>query len=145
MKNGEGKVFWASGLVLIERYIFRNIDVVIDIFIKWLFKLRIWWFIYFHKIICLIHVFGMAMNDSSNVPNLQFGSTSDCRFLFQTIPDSKVHGANMGPSGSCWPQMGPMLAPWSLLSGIVSLHSAVNHSKNSNVGPMLQRAFSKAT
>ena len=31
--------------------------------------------------------------------------------------ESKVHGANMGPSGSCWPQMGPMLAPWTLLSG----------------------------
>ena len=31
-------------------------------------------------------------------------------------PDSKVHGANMGPPGSCRPQMGPMLAPWTLLS-----------------------------
>ena len=29
-------------------------------------------------------------------------------------PDSKVHGANMGP---CRPQTGPMLAPWTLLSG----------------------------
>ena len=34
------------------------------------------------------------------------------------LPDSKVHGANMGPSGSCRPQMGPMLAPWILLSGL---------------------------
>ena len=33
------------------------------------------------------------------------------------IPDSKVHGAHMGPPGSCRPQMGPMLAPWTLLSG----------------------------
>ena len=32
-------------------------------------------------------------------------------------PDSKVHGANMGPYGSCRPQMGPMLAPWTFLSG----------------------------
>ena len=34
-------------------------------------------------------------------------------------PDSKVHGANMGPTwaGSCRPQMGPILAPWILLSG----------------------------
>ena len=31
----------------------------------------------------------------------------------QLIPDSKIHGANMGPPGSCWPQMG------TLLSGIV--------------------------
>ena len=36
-------------------------------------------------------------------------------------PDSKVHGANMGPTwgppGSCRPQVGPLLAPWTLLSG----------------------------
>ena len=25
-------------------------------------------------------------------------------------------GPTWGPSGSCWPQMGPMLAPWTLLS-----------------------------
>ena len=30
-------------------------------------------------------------------------------------PDSKVHGANVGPT--CRPQMGPMLVPWILLSG----------------------------
>ena len=29
--------------------------------------------------------------------------------------DSKVHGANIGPA--CWPHMGPMLAPWTLLLG----------------------------
>ena len=32
-------------------------------------------------------------------------------------PDSKVHGPTWGPPGSCRPQMGPMLAPWTLLSG----------------------------
>ena len=32
-------------------------------------------------------------------------------------PDSKVHGAKMGPPVSCRPQMGPMMAPWTLLSG----------------------------
>ena len=37
---------------------------------------------------------------------------------WSTIPDSKVHGANMGSPGSCRPQMGPMLAPWTLLSGM---------------------------
>ena len=37
----------------------------------------------------------------------------------QNIPDSKVHGAaTWGPPGSCQPQMGPMLTPWTLLSGI---------------------------
>ena len=34
-----------------------------------------------------------------------------------STPDSKVHGANMGPPGPCRPQMGPMLAPWILQSG----------------------------
>ena len=32
-------------------------------------------------------------------------------------PSSKVHGANMGPSGADRTQVGPMLAPWTLLSG----------------------------
>ena len=36
-------------------------------------------------------------------------------------PDNKVHGANMGPTwdqpGSSRPQIGPRLAPWTLLSG----------------------------
>ena len=26
-------------------------------------------------------------------------------------------GPTWGPPGSCWPQMGPIMAPWSLLSG----------------------------
>ena len=34
-----------------------------------------------------------------------------------SFPDSKVHVANMGPTGSCRPQVGPMLAPWTLLQG----------------------------
>ena len=29
----------------------------------------------------------------------------------KNYPDNKVHGANMGPPGSCLPQMGPMSAP----------------------------------
>ena len=34
----------------------------------------------------------------------------------------KFMGQTLGPPGSCWPQMGPMLALWTLLSGI-SCHS----------------------
>ena len=34
-----------------------------------------------------------------------------------TNPDSKVHGANMGPPGDDRTQVGPMLAPWALLAG----------------------------
>ena len=32
---------------------------------------------------------------------------------------AKFMGPTWGPSGSCRPQMGPMLAPWTLLSGKV--------------------------
>ena len=35
----------------------------------------------------------------------------------RSLPDSKVHGANMGRSGAERTQVGPMLAPWTLLSG----------------------------
>ena len=35
--------------------------------------------------------------------------------------DSKVHGANMGPSGADRTQVGPMLAPWTLQSGYLSI------------------------
>ena len=41
-------------------------------------------------------------------------------FKIEVDPDNKVRGANMGPPGSCRPQVGPMLAPWTLLSGIRS-------------------------
>ena len=40
------------------------------------------------------------------------------------ITDNK--GANMGPPGSCRPEMGPMLAPWTLLSGL--LHALARQS-----------------
>ena len=39
------------------------------------------------------------------------------RFKCVLCPDSKVHGPTWGPPGSYRPQMGPMLAPWTLLSG----------------------------
>ena len=32
-------------------------------------------------------------------------------------------GPTWGPAGSCWPHMGPMLAPWTLLSGQYILFS----------------------
>ena len=41
-------------------------------------------------------------------------------------------GPTWGPHGSCRPQMGPMLAPWTLLSGIFIL-IAVNEIPHSNV------------
>ena len=32
---------------------------------------------------------------------------------------AKFMGSIWGPSGSCWPQIGPILAPWALLSGLL--------------------------
>ena len=41
--------------------------------------------------------------------------------FFGTVPQiARFHRANMGPRGSCRPQMGPMLAPWTLVSGVGS-------------------------
>ena len=34
---------------------------------------------------------------------------------------AKFMGPTWGPPGSCWPQIGPMLAQWTLLSGIVCM------------------------
>ena len=44
-------------------------------------------------------------------------SGSLCLQFKHEYPDSKVHGAKMGPIWVLSPQMGPMLAPWTLLWG----------------------------
>ena len=54
-------------------------------------------------------------------------------FMSMAILDSKVHWTNMGPPGSCRPQMGPMLAPWTLLSGM-------SHQKSSRDDTIYTRA-----
>ena len=36
---------------------------------------------------------------------------------------AKFMGPAWGPPGACWPQMGPTLAPWTLLSGYLSVGS----------------------
>ena len=43
---------------------------------------------------------------------------------YEVLPDSKVHGANMGPIW-CRQDPGPMLAPWTLLSGLLSNYSNI--------------------
>ena len=45
-----------------------------------------------------------------------------CRLWLMSVMNiliAKFMGPTWGPPGSCWPQMGPMLAPWTLLSGYV--------------------------
>ena len=43
---------------------------------------------------------------------------SNCVILWKTTQIAKFMGPAWGPPGSCRPQMGPMLAPWTLLSGL---------------------------
>ena len=40
-------------------------------------------------------------------------------FLRWTSQTEKFKGTTWGPPGSCWPQMGPMLVPWTLLSMLI--------------------------
>ena len=43
---------------------------------------------------------------------------------YATFQIAKAMGPTWGPPGSCRPQMGPMLAPWTMLSG--SIHCLLN-------------------
>ena len=44
---------------------------------------------------------------------------------YEDFPDSKFHGANMGPIWGRQDPDGPTLAPWTLLSGSFSFHDAI--------------------
>ena len=50
-------------------------------------------------ILCDYHIIDRSVSPSWTQ---KFGGSQRCVY-----PDSKVHGANMGPTGSCRPQMGP--------------------------------------
>ena len=45
------------------------------------------------------------------------GHSTKKQITINDCPDSKVMGPTWGPYGSCRHQMGPMLAPWTFLSG----------------------------
>ena len=51
-----------------------------------------------------------------------------CWSLYSQI--TKFMGLTWGPPGSCRPQMGPMLAPWTLLSGLICLGDVWYHCLN---------------
>ena len=51
----------------------------------------------------------------SNISN----STNELLLSSKTSQIAKFMGPTWGPPGSCRPQMGPMLAPWTLLSGFL--------------------------
>ena len=47
---------------------------------------------------------------------------------------AKFMGPTWGPPGSCRPQMGPMLVPWTLLSGVAPAGGSRGHSLTGEVG-----------
>ena len=53
------------------------------------------------------------------------------------FPDSKVYGANMGPPGADRTQVGPMLAPWTLLSELIQVKIS-ELSNNGNTVNMIK-------
>ena len=53
------------------------------------------------------------------------------RVIEKTSQITKFMGPTWGPPGSCRPQMGPMLAPWPLLSGLIS-------ASDQDINPMCQ-------
>ena len=41
------------------------------------------------------------------------------------------------PPGSCRPQMGPMLAPWTLLAEIILINGTQSHKVRTNMSPQV--------
>ena len=76
-----------------------------------------------HDVINLRRDFTGSRRSCSRCRVAWFRLISENIHNLEIVPDNKVHEANMGPSGSCRPQMDHMLAPWTLLSGINSLAS----------------------
>ena len=55
------------------------------------------------------------------IVNAGHGQAGHIHGRVENIPDNKVYGAYMGPHGTDRAQVGPMLAPWTLLSGLFLL------------------------
>ena len=52
--------------------------------------------------------------------NSRLWSDTLCGYIkIYVVPDTKFMGPTWDPPGSCRPQMGLMLAPWTLLSGVI--------------------------
>ena len=64
-----------------------------------------------------LHVIKYSLNgsDGSGGISSKFPMHKDV-----VIPDNKVHGVNSGPTWVLSAQVGPILAPWTLLSGMLS-------------------------
>ena len=71
-----------------------------------------------------ISILNMTLNVTILRLQLHFSGAngSTIHVIKDTTPITRFMGPTWGPPGSCRPQMGPMLAPWSLLSGYIMLH-----------------------
>ena len=59
----------------------------------------------------------IVLNNASGPPSLMLTFVGWIIICKHTDPNTKFHGANMGPICGDKTQVGPMLAPWTLLSG----------------------------
>ena len=108
----------------------------------------------FDNFICHFH---MVVNWVDNMYSVSFFiwvvilGFLDRNVLYLWIPLSKWNasafyignifmGSTWGPPGSCRPQMGPMLSPWTLLSGIISPCYYGNINAREVVGSRLLKA-----
>ena len=60
------------------------------------------------------------------------------------VPDNKVHGANMGPIWGRQDPGGPMLAPWTLLSGVPLIAHFKQHIYQRLIKTLIQHLFYKS-
>ena len=63
------------------------------------------------------------------IPDIQL-VTYTLKIANDTIPDSKVHGGNMGPTWVLSAPAGPHVGPWTLLSGMISIEWYICSSAN---------------
>ena len=101
-----------------------NIDYTIDVF--WCTFLKTWWRLSILFPNCcvtkvLLHLWSILTPWTPCTPPI---IVTSCELThrpddpFTNVPDSKVHGAYMGPTWGRQDPCGPMLTPWTLLSGV---------------------------
>ena len=72
------------------------------------------------EVVKIIQHFSRARFLSAFPQNTLFWVSSIC---YELSPESKVHGANMGPTLGLSAPEGPTLYPWTLLSGSLRVHN----------------------
>ena len=98
-----------------QRPVMQNFDVFFDLCLnKWLSKQSWgWWFeMPLHSLWCHcngLYISGLLQDIQLNKYDIAYSPSQIAKFM----------GPTCGPPGSCRPQMGPMLAPWTLLSGLI--------------------------